>query len=487
MKGIPPAPLVRLTTEAIYFYMNLLDNTPIIVLDEQGQVESCNPAFRRLAGYTDRELFAATADFVFESKSFQHLVHEGFGHDVQQRYRKDGDTLAVLNVRHSDGAWLDVPTLLVKALTEEGPRNLLILYPSDTDRQPNLLERLGETMLGDEDNGVILLRSDFTIVDISGLASQVLGVEGERVLGQPVERYFEHARKEYELITSTFEHGSAIRSHPLTWHQGDQRKELLMDVGLLRNSQGLTEGAYILFKDVTNLRSLERQLQRSDRLSMIGQIAAGAAHEIRNPLTAIRGFLQMFRKTLTDRGMEKEVGYTEIMLTELDRINNLVGEFLLLSKPKMVMYDNVDVAAVMHDLLPMISSEALLYNVVVNWEMEEKLSPVLADREMLKQVLLNISKNGIEAMTTGGTLTIRCREERATNDRRIIIEVQDTGPGIAPAMLERIFDPFVTTKPSGTGLGLSVCQRIIHEFGGTISAFSRATGARFVIALPCLM
>ncbi|TYP69452.1 ATP-binding protein [Paenibacillus methanolicus] len=481
MNRIPPAPLVRLSMEALDVHINRLRDTMVLVLDERGRITNYNAYFQHRSGYSRQMLMGFGAERIFESQSFEQLVQAG-----KQPELGGADALPLLMLNRVDGIPMIVTAFVLRAETETGMQLMLVLQEHGERSGVNLLERFGETMLLDEETGVILLRSDSRIMDINQLACQVLNVDAAAALEEPVGKFFEQPGRKFELIRHALSEGVSVRNHPFTWMRGDERREMLMDVGLLKGPSGMAEGAYVIFKDVTNLRSLEQQVQRSDRLSMIGQIAAGAAHEIRNPLTAIRGFLQMFRKTMTDKGMVKEAGYTEIMLTELDRINSLVGEFLLLSKPKNILYDHVDVAQVLQDLLPMISSEALLHNVVVDWEVESRAKPVLADREMLKQVFLNICKNGIEAMANGGILTIKGRCGMEEGRSMVMIEVHDTGDGIPEAMLEKIFDPFVTTKPSGTGLGLSVCQRIVHEFGGTIRALNRKEGALFVITLPCI-
>lgn len=483
MNRIPPAPMIRLSSEALAIHINRLRDMMVLVLDERRRITNYNACFQHRIGYSRQMLMGCGAERIFESQSFEQLDHNGF--KMRQDMGNLAGELPLLTLTRADANPMIVTAYYLNAETEDGKRLVLMMQEQEEAGSPNLLERLGETMLMDEETGVILLRSDARVADISRLACQVLNVDAASALEEPLGELFDQSGREYELIRHTLSAGIPVRNHPFTWVRDDQRREMLMDVGLLRGPSGMAEGAYVIFKDVTNLRSLEQQVQRSDRLSMIGQIAAGAAHEIRNPLTAIRGFLQMFQKTMTDKGMVKEAGYTEIMLTEIDRINSLVGEFLLLSKPKNIHYDDVDVAQVLQDLMPMISSEALLHNVVVDWEVEPHMKLVLADREMLKQVLLNLCKNGIEAMANGGILTIkgRCRMEEGLP--KVTIEVQDTGDGIPEGMLEKIFDPFVTTKPSGTGLGLSVCQRIVHEFGGTIRALNRPKGALFVMTLPC--
>ncbi|MEV2910553.1 ATP-binding protein [Paenibacillus larvae] len=273
-----------------------------------------------------------------------------------------------------------------------------------------------------------------------------------------------------------------VRNHALSWTNNQKRFELLLDSNVLRDHEGQIVGAYLMFKDVTNLRSLEAQVQRSDRLALIGQIAAGTAHEIRNPLTSIKGFLQMLNKSFTEQGMCKEKGFTDIMLAEIDRVNDLVNEFLLLSKPKHVVYKPVDLPSVIKGLLPIINNEAILHDVQLVYEPAISLPPVIADQELLKQVFLNICKNGIEAMANGGKLMII--EKVNIDEKRVNIEIRDNGPGIPVFVLDKIFDPFFTTKEQGTGLGLSVCQQIVHDMGGHIRVSSKGFGTTFTVSLP---
>jgi PAS domain S-box-containing protein len=346
----------------------------------------------------------------------------------------------------------------------------------------NLLQQFAGTFLRDVNLGVILMNTHFELIDISDMACRVLGLVKEEVINRPVEQIFANMPAEHQLVHRNILEGMVVRNHAISWTNNQERYELLVDSNVLRDENDQVVGAYIIFKDVTNLRSLEEQVQRSDRLAMIGQIAAGTAHEIRNPLTSIKGFLQMMRKTMHELGMERECGYTEVMLTEINRINELVNEFLLLSKPKNVTYVAVDISQVMRDILPIINNEAILHGVIVHYESADKLPPVIADRELLKQVFLNICKNGIEAMGDGGHLTLT---ERVDDDeRKVSFDIHDTGPGIPMFVIDKIFDPFFTTKAEGTGLGLSVCQRIIHDIGGQIRVSSKGFGTTFTVSIP---
>jgi two-component system, sporulation sensor kinase E len=357
--------------------------------------------------------------------------------------------------------------------------NMLDVTP---ENQLSLIQRFASTMISDINFGVIVIDNDYKLVEISDMACKVLGIKRNESLNQPIDQIFSWIPEEQRIIQKTLLDGVSLRNHPFTWTNNKQRYELIVDTSVLKDELSKVVGAYVIFKDVTNSRSLEQQIQRHDRLAMIGQIAAGTAHEIRNPLTSIKGFLQVLKQTLNEKGLSKETDFTEIMLTEINRINSLVSEFLLLSKPRDIQFQLVDLSSVWKELLPIIETEAILHSVEIENLMDQHLPMVVADRELLKQVFLNICKNGIEAMPDGGTLHIT--SQLFEEDKKLSINVRDVGPGIPPYAIDKIFDPFFTTKENGTGLGLPVCQRIIHDIGGTIRVSAKGFGTTFSIVIP---
>jgi PAS domain S-box-containing protein len=356
------------------------------------------------------------------------------------------------------------------------------LPEANEDSPRSLLQRFSDAFLKDVNLGVMLIDLRYTLVNVSDTACRILGYEREELMDRSVDDIFAAVPEQHRLVQRTILDGIIVRNHAVSWANRERRYDLLLDSNVLRDPHGRIVGAYVMFKDVTALRSLEAQVQRSDRLAMIGQIAAGTAHEIRNPLTSIKGFLQILKSTFEQKHMPKEHSFTEVMLSEIDRINELVSEFLLLSKQREAILAAVDVQNVLRGILPIIQSEALLHDTEVRYEPAESLPGVTADQEMLKQVFLNICKNGIEAMSEGGVLTIVEKIDRA--ERKVLIDIHDTGPGIPLFLVDKIFDPFFTTKEEGTGLGLSVCQRIIHDIGGTIRVSSKGYGTTFTVGIP---
>jgi PAS domain S-box-containing protein len=458
-----------ISEEKIQHYLDQLYKHAVAVIDGNNCLYCCNRVFLELTGYTQNQIFGEDVSSFME-KSF---LPEGLDYDQGQLLLLRDYAGRMISSRFFQGRFRG---------TNGEEYTMLHLHDLKPGEDLNLLQQFAGTLLQDINLGVLLFDTDYKLIDISDMACRIFGIERGKVINKPLSDMFRELPEDHQPMPKGIFEGVLYRNHALSWTNNNERYELLVDSNILRDHAGGVQGGYVTFKDVTNLRSLEEQVQRNDRLSMIGQIAAGTAHEIRNPLTSIKGFLQMFRNTFVEREMDKEKSYTEIMLMEIDRINELVNEFLLLGKRKNVNYELVDIPLVLKEIMPIIHSEATLHNITVQQIVTEELPRVIADREMLKQVFLNISKNGIEAMSGEGVLTVQVKRDLQEN--KLHIEIHDTGPGIPHFVVDKIFDPFFTTKPNGTGLGLSVCQRIIHDIGGIIRVSSKGFGTTFTVSIP---
>ncbi|MCI3986184.1 sporulation kinase KinD [Bacillus vallismortis] len=233
---------------------------------------------------------------------------------------------------------------------------------------------------------------------------------------------------------------------------------------------------YYLLKRKTQLERSENEAQK---LELIGTLAASTAHEIRNPLTGISGFIQLLQKKY--KGEEDQL-YFSIIEQEIKRINQIVSEFLVLGKPTAEKWELNSLQDIIGEIMPIIYSEGNLYNVEVELQyLTEKPLLVKCTKDHIKQVILNVAKNGLESMPEGGKLTISLE----ASDQKAIIKVVDNGEGISQEMLDHIFLPFVTSKEKGTGLGLVVCKRIVLMYGGTIHIESEVRrGTEVTINLP---
>lgn len=255
---------------------------------------------------------------------------------------------------------------------------------------------------------------------------------------------------------------------------------LIWDAAPIRGNKGEIVGAILLFEDITETLSLTRQLKEWERLATAGEVAAGLAHEIRNPLAAARGALQLFE--MVD-GEEQRQELLMRFAGELDRMNSILTEYLSLSKtPEGDEISPVNLAEVINDIKYLFNSEALLYNVDLQVRPCGKVIPnVLGNSSSLKQVFLNIGKNALEAMANGGSLTVTLD----SNGTHAWAEFTDNGPGIPSEHIDNIFRPFFTTKIGGTGLGLAISNKIIKRMDGEIQIKSApGIGTTVTVVLP---
>ncbi|WP_165867330.1 PAS domain S-box protein [Paenibacillus pinisoli] len=237
-----------------------------------------------------------------------------------------------------------------------------------------------------------------------------------------------------------------------------------------------------VIRDLTERKRSEERILRSEKLSVIGQLAAGVAHEIRNPLTALKGFTQLLRSKYRD-----EATYFGIMEGELDRINLIVNEFMTLAKPHLSPFQPGNMDAILQSVVSILDTQAILMNVELVYQQQGELPLTSCNENQLKQVFVNVIKNAVESMPSGGKVQITARAEEIQGGQYIHIQVKDEGQGIPQELIRRLGEPFVTTKEKGTGLGLMVSTRIIEAHHGTIHIQSAPDeGTTVDISLPVL-
>lgn len=228
--------------------------------------------------------------------------------------------------------------------------------------------------------------------------------------------------------------------------------------------------------DISRRKQAEELLLQSEKLSVIGQLAAGVAHEIRNPLTALKGFSQLLKQKYNESH-----DFFNIMLSELDRINYIVNDFMILAKPQAVHFQWHDINNIIRSVIPIINTQAILNNLEIITEYDEETALIRCDENQLKQVIINLLKNAIEATPNGGTIQVTCKKQ----GKHILVQIIDQGPGIPPELIKKLGEPFYTTKPNGTGLGLMISYNIIEKHRGKLFFESRMnTGTIASIQLP---
>ncbi|HEY3364286.1 MAG TPA: ATP-binding protein [Symbiobacteriaceae bacterium] len=246
----------------------------------------------------------------------------------------------------------------------------------------------------------------------------------------------------------------------------------------LQDSRGTKLGAICLARDVTQVRTMETQVRRVEKLAAIGELAAGAAHEIRNPLTSIRGFIQLVQA----RAAAAEGEFFQIIINEIDRIDGIIRDLLLLARPTDLERVPTSLAGLLNEILVLGESKFKEQNVWVTADIDPAAETVTVDPKMFRQLLQNLVINALQAMPFGGTLRLTVRSAEPSG---VALEVADTGVGISLENMKRLFVPFFTTKEEGTGLGLALCYSIVQAHGGRIDVESHeGLGTTFTVTLP---
>jgi two-component system nitrogen regulation sensor histidine kinase GlnL len=348
-----------------------------------------------------------------------------------------------------------------------------------------------ENVLTSLEEGVIVVGLDGRICFFNQAAEVLTDLSSSLALQQPYSRLF---RTNPWLINMVKKSQSPPQSSSRA--EGDfinswgRQIPVNLTVSPLQDRYGRLLGTILLLRDLTHRRELEEDLKRSDRLAMLGTLAAGLAHEIKNPLGGIKGAAQLLRRSMAhDPSL---IEYTDIMIREADRVNLLIEQLLDLSRPVRLNMIPLNIHELLDDLLLLQGETLRESNVTVKKNFDPSLPPIRGDRAQLTQVFLNLIRNALEAMKGPACLTIttrietdfHIREEGREGGTFIWVDIADNGSGIKEENLPHIFSPFFTTKNSGTGLGLAISYRIIKEHGGLIRVESReGLGTAFKVSL----
>jgi signal transduction histidine kinase len=274
----------------------------------------------------------------------------------------------------------------------------------------------------------------------------------------------------------------ALRDATLVTSSG-QEIHVQASTSRMRAVGGTVLGAVVTLEDVSDIRALTDQLIRADRLAAMGELTAGVAHEVRNPLGVIRASVQLLEDSRADSERIREAA--GVIKQEIDRLDKVIKALLDFGRPSKPTLVLTNLRSVLEDVILFTNRFAKQADVTIDLAIEEgDLRPVVGDPDQLKQVFLNLVTNAVQAMDRqGGTI----RVTGDSSDDYVVITVADTGPGIAPEDLNKVFDPFFTKRADGTGLGLTIVHRIIDEHDGHIEVESSRQGTTFIVTLPASM
>ena len=382
-----------------------------------------------------------------------------------QRQKLEIIILSIVLLLVGFGGWLSILTL--EGL--KGSQSRLRRVEAFRDI---LISSLPVGLIATDNKGHVILYNEFS--------QELTGISEKRVIGKSTEVF-----SDCEVIYTAFD--VPEKRSDVTCQKEAQ---LVTDTGACHtvqlNRMAIIDrddkfvGTLLMIQDLSQVKKLEEDLRRSERLAALGKMAAGVAHELRNPLSSIKGLALVLQSRFTGENHDRETA--NILVQEVERLNRSISELLDYARPQKLQKNDVDINILLHKAVSLLAIDAESAGIEMVTDFPDNLPVIQADEDRLNQVFLNLFLNSIQAMTDGGTLTIKT----AKRESSLTITVNDTGCGIAKENFGRVFDPYFTTKPEGTGLGMAMSAKIVEEHGGTISFDStEGQGTSVVVEIPC--
>ncbi len=456
------------------------------MFDLEGRVIAVNTAFEKLFGWTAEEMVGKILKIIPPDRQceFDQAKEEVMNGSLivnfqTVRVKKDGTTFPV-SVTYSkvcdDEGKIIALSAIIKDLTELVNTQKIVEQQSEfMIEQENLLRNISDNI-----NEVICL------YDINTGKYMYISPSYEKVWGFDLQQLYKDVNTVFDSIyPEDIDKARAFFLTPcptakeleyrIVTNSGDV-KWIRTKMTPVKDNCGNVIRHLSISQDISTIKETEQLIKKSDKLGVVGQLAAGIAHEIRNPLTAVKGFLQLLSQ-------ETKTKYADIILTELERIEFIMNEFLMLAKPHEEMrMEERSIIDVLKEVITFMNPEAILNQVEIITEFTDEPLMVICEQKQLKQVFINLIKNAIEAIPSGGQIFIRTIVK---SNGFICIEVEDNGIGVSEERVQRLGEPFYSSKEKGTGLGLMVSFKIIENHKGTIQIFSEeGKGTTVKILLP---
>ena len=356
------------------------------------------------------------------------------------------------------------------------------------------VKRYTENILGSLTNGIVTVDLDGRVVTLNPAAEMLTGFFAGEVTRRYCTELFAHTPEIGEMLMETLASRVAMVGVSVSLkRRGGAALPIEVSTAPLKGGEGKDLGVVAVLRDVTFVRELEGRLRRSDRLAALGSLAAGLAHEIKNPLTSVLTFSRHVARRFDDPHFRER--FQRVVPRELERINGIIERLLELARPAPATFTRIRLAPLVDRAVDLFANEIESQQVRVTRDYARDVPPVAVHEESLYQAIINVVGNALDVMTTGGTLALRVAWAASTEGvrparpgqpgRQLVIEVSDTGPGIRPEDAERLFNPFFTTKERGTGLGLAVTHKIVEDHEGLVDFHSVVgVGTTFRIVLP---
>lgn len=364
---------------------------------------------------------------------------------------------------------------LANIIAQMGLANLKLLKSKENVVRENK-ERLKIIVNNTPNVSVRSYDKDRKVIFWNNAAEKIIGLKSSETIGKNLKQLGFHLKNSNEfskLIDSAEKFDKTIGPIERTFiNKNGETKTVYSTVFPICLSEEKKEFICIDI-DLTEKKQFEKHMARLDQLNLVGEMAASIGHEIRNPLTTVRGFLQILGEK---DSYNKDKEYFNLMIEELDRANSIITEFLSLAKNKTIKLEKANLNTIIIALEPLIRANLIVHNQLLNLELKV-IPDLLLDEKEIRQLILNLTRNAMEAMPSGGDLTIKT----FVDNNEVVLLVQDQGHGIAPELIDKLGTPFFSTKDNGTGLGLAVCYSIATRHNTTISVDSNQEGTTFFI------
>jgi two-component system, sporulation sensor kinase E len=354
-----------------------------------------------------------------------------------------------------------------------------------TDRRAKNLASYNDYILKSMTSGMIVCDREGKITGMNGPAQKILNLSEERVVGKRYREVFEPGNPLHLAVEAAFSEAKPFSASEASFPKGNgEDTHLALSSSAVKDEEGRMLGAVVFMTDLTEIKRLEREIAFKDKMATLGEMSSGLAHELRNSMGAIMGFVKLLKKERNETTSQSPT--VDAIFNEAMSMESMLQRFLAFAKPYQLKIDKVNPRKLVEECHSALKETFREKGVGFVMNCEPDLAPMLGDALLLKQSFQNLMQNSVEAMPGGGKLTVSLRQVTPpSGDEAISIEFTDTGCGIAKEIQDKVFNPFFTAKENGTGLGLSFARKIIHLHNGRIELKSQAgRGTTFIVYLP---